>query len=108
MPHNPQSSRPLTAVALALPPTNATTYDAAEPPGEQEEGFRQLYELMLRLSSQESLDAALNGVLCAAIDLVHAGAGHIRLLDKGTGEPTFAVQRGFKEDILVAFGPRAL
>lgn len=62
---------------------------------------------MLRLSATESLQSALEEVLTAAMDLVHAEAGHIRLFDRATGEYAFVTHKGFKSDLVQSFGAQA-
>ncbi|MGE0686345.1 MAG: ATP-binding protein [Dehalococcoidia bacterium] len=94
---------------LAIKPSIATDKFGTEDDSiqESEDGYRRLYELMLRLSATESLEAALEEVLTAAMDLVHAEAGHVRLFDRETGEYAFLAHKGFRSDLVQSFGAQA-
>jgi signal transduction histidine kinase len=83
----------------------STTATTSDDEAERREGqFQKLYALMIRLSETDTLEAALDEILGAALDLVHADAGYIRLFGPPDDPFPFVVQRGFNESYIRYFG----
>jgi PAS domain S-box-containing protein len=67
------------------------------------DSMRRLHELVNRLLGCDDLQTALEEVLDAALALMEAELGNVRLLDPATGELRIAVQRGFRPEFLQRF-----
>jgi PAS domain S-box-containing protein len=65
--------------------------------------MRRLHELVNRLLSCDDLQTALEEVLDAALALMEAELGNVRLLDPATHQLRIAVQRGFGAEYLQHF-----
>jgi PAS domain S-box-containing protein len=67
------------------------------------DSMRRLHELVNRLLGCDDLQTALEEVLDAALALMEAELGNVRLLDVGTRELRIAAQRGFGPEYLQRF-----
>jgi PAS domain S-box-containing protein len=67
------------------------------------DSMRRLHELVNRLLSCDDLQTALEEVLDAALALMEAELGNVRLLDPSTRELRIVAQRGFGEEFLEHF-----
>ncbi len=74
---------------------------------QNDDRYRRLYTLMVRLAETDSLAAALDEILATAIDLIQADAGYIRrFIPSGATSPIVA-HRGLNEDFIQYFGALA-
>jgi PAS domain S-box-containing protein len=69
----------------------------------QSELLVDLYRLVDRLSATKGLQAALDEVLNATLDLLNADMGHVRLVDGKHGLYSFAAARGFPQEYIDYF-----
>ena len=85
------------SVRTLNPSNEPSPGDSSTGAGGASDRYERLYNLIVRLVQTPSFEAALGEILDAAMDLVHADAGYIRLAEPSDGTFPFVASRGFPE-----------